>query len=842
MNPIDSRSWLTSAIVLTLGFFAMPTQAQIIPDATLPNNSIVLPNGNIFTIDGGTEAGTNLFHSFEEFSLPTGNEAFFDNALTIDNIITRVTGRNLSDIDGLIRANGTANLFLINPNGIQFGPNARLDIGGSFLGSTAESLLFEDGSFYSATEPNTSPLLTVNVPIGLQMGQNPAAIQVRGTGHNLAFIETSRNTFPPFTREANPSALTVQSGRTLALIGGDVFLEGGQLLAPKGRIEVGSVDSGRVSIAETESGFALDYEGAVNFRDIQLSQQAAVDASGAGEGGIYLTGRQISLLDGSVALIQNQESTPAGTIEAIASESLELMGTTPDGTIRSSLNTETDFDAAGDSANIQISTGRLLLDDGGQLISRTYGTGKAGNISVDASDSIEIIGTAPLNSRFFSSIFAIGSAGSFGNSGDVTISTGQLTILDGGIISAGAFGNGAAGSVTVRASESVELIGSDPIFESPSDINVGSFRSGNAGNLTIDSQRLVVRDGARVRASTIGNGNAGSITVNASQLVEVSGQSTIESSANFPSTINRVLGTSEGDSNPSGQAGGITVNAERLVVRDGGEVTVRNIGEANGGKLQVSANSILLDGEGSLSASTASGEGGNLSLDVSDLQLRNGSTLSAEAGGIGKGGNVTLETDTIALLEDSRINANAFEGAGGNIEISTSGLFVSPDSQITASSQFGVDGLVSVNSPVTEPSSGLVTLSSQPLNPNTQIQNSCEIALSNRFSITGNGGLPAGLAQPPSGQTVWRDIRLGEINSNFASNSVEAEVEVEVEAESPTPEMPLVEATGWRTNTRGQVELVAASSNSSHSSWQPHPECDRTVREPFRTNSVGDRS
>jgi filamentous hemagglutinin family protein len=161
------------------------TLAQISPDTTLgTQRSVVTPlNPQLDRIEGGATRGVNLFHSFQEFNVGNGRAAYFANPTGIENILSRVTGTNPSNIFGKLGVLGNANLFLINPNGILFGPNAQLDIGGSFFASTASSFKFPDESEFSATKPTAPPLLTVNVTPGLQWGASQPGATITNIGN-----------------------------------------------------------------------------------------------------------------------------------------------------------------------------------------------------------------------------------------------------------------------------------------------------------------------------------------------------------------------------------------------------------------------------------------------------------------------------------------------------------------------------------------------------------------------------------------------------------------------------------------------------------------------------------
>jgi len=196
--------------------------AQIIPDSSLgPESSRTVPNtiNNLPSdrITGGAIRGVNLFHSLREFNISEGRGAYFENPSGITNIFTRVTGGKSSNILGTLGVLGNGNLFLINPKGIIFGSNARLDLRGSFIGSTADSIVFNNGVEFSSTNLQTSPLLTVNIPAGLRFRENPGAIVNQSTALGKVNLPASAVPIPISDRVG----LAVDPGQTLALIGSE---------------------------------------------------------------------------------------------------------------------------------------------------------------------------------------------------------------------------------------------------------------------------------------------------------------------------------------------------------------------------------------------------------------------------------------------------------------------------------------------------------------------------------------------------------------------------------------------------------------------------------------------
>ncbi len=737
-------SLLTSGIVL-------PAIAQITSDGT--TDTKVKLDDSKYNIINGIQKGNNLFHSFKEFSIPTGGSATFNNSTDVVNIINRVTGGNISNLDGLIKANGNANLFLINPAGIVFGENARLDIGGSFLGTTAESILFEDGFEFSAINPQSEPLLTVSVPVGLQMGRSSADITVNNTGHQLTLGAGTQIT----NQDTSIVGLQVPSNQTFALVGGNLKFDGGVITTASGKVElsaVGNQDSpSQIGLQTINNRPSLTYDTVQPTGNIQLLQKSLVDVSGTGQGTIQIQGENLTLDNGSIVWLENRGNQQAGSINLNITNSIDLMGTAPNTTLRSGIYA--DVSSTGKGGDINVNTTEMKFMEGGSLQARTFSFGDSGKVNVDAS-TIKFI-----DSKSDSIIGTLGTRTSIGNgnSGDLTINTEVLSVNGGGAITTINFGaNGNTGNILINASELIEL----SVF--PSNNNDATITSsvvssmGNAGNIEINTPRLSLLGGAFIASSTFGAGNSSEIMVNASNSILLSG-SRVRSGRTEPSTINtrgtllppplrRRFGVPD---EVTGNAGSIIINTPKLSITDGAELTVSHQSVGNAGTLYVNADLISLDRNGRLSASTQSGEGGNIDINAADfLSLRRGGAINTEAKGVvGDGGNITINSPVIAGFENSDIVANAVEGMGGNINITTQGIFglefreeLTPESDITASSKFGVNGTVQINNISIDPSSGLVELPVALSDSSQEISSGCSSNSGSTFVATGRGGVP----------------------------------------------------------------------------------------------------
>ena len=823
LNKIKLAGCLGLVGAIALGMGDRAVAQSIIPDTTLGSESSrvnpVAPGVPVDQISGGAIRGSNWFHSFQKFNIDARREAFFQSPDAIKNIVTRVTGNERSNILGTLRVIGKANLFLINPNGISFGPNARLSLGGSFVATTANGIQFGDRGLFSAFNPEApAAILTVD----------PSA---------LLFNQISAQSIT----NRSQTGLQVPRDHSLLLVGGDVELTGGKLKAPRGRIELAGVaGSGVVGLQTEGNQLRLSIPDNVGRANISLNEKAGVDISVPKEtpveasngGSIQVQGRRVSVRDGSQMLATTSGANAAGTLTVNASESVEVLG-------GSQLLTQTED--TGSAGNLTIETGSLDVQDGSGISAATFGAGKGGNLLVIATESVELFGTdADANP---SGLFTTSTEGSSGNAGDLTIQTGTLIVQNGGQVSASTLGAGQGGKLFVN-SQSIKLSGTSSTGNPSALFTVAKDSTGSAGELTIQTGKLIVEDGAQVSASTFGNGQGrgGMLFINASEFIQLVGTSTNNEGSGLrvgtsnsgasgdikidtPKLIVQQGAIISARTLAQGEGGNLTINTGELIVQDRGQVSVSSEGGSKAGNIEVTARSIRLDNQGTITTETKSGEGGDITLKARDIVLRNNSNITATAGtdnAGGNGGNINIDTDVLVSAKNSDITANAFEGKGGNIRINTQGLFLSPDSDITASSERGIAGVVEINTPDVDPTSGLVNLPEAPP-ADTRLAQGCQPGGSqhkNQFIITGRGGLPPSPLEMLTPDAVQVDlVTLKPEGENRKNANVTSTT-------TATPE-PIVEATGWVVNAKGEVVLIAyAPTLTPHSSWQTSPKCD----------------
>ena len=818
-------SWLAigGAIITSLGNCA---NAQITPDNTLGNeNSNVTSTGSVDQIEGGATRGANLFHSFEEFSVDQGQAAYFTNPAGIENILSRVTGSNPSEILGTLGVSGgNANLFLINPNGIVFGPNARLDVGGSFVGTTANGIGLANGDMFSANPGDALPNQLLNV--------NPNA-----------FFFNQVAAQPIINRStAGGAGLEVPQGKSLLLVGGNVSLEGGRLQAPGGRVELGGLArSGNIGLSVAGDELRSSFPDQVQRADISLTNRARVNVAAGGGGSIAVNAQDLNLVEGSkleagitpTSKLGSVDSK-AGDIEINATEAITLAD-------QSIITNSVQPKAIGKGGDIHITAGSFSATNGSELFASTEGQGDAGNVTIEARDTVEFAGLAPnqFSSGAYSQVLSEGR----GEGGSISVEARSLSVTNGAVLATSTRGQENAGSVTIDVRDTVEFKGGDekgrdfPYSGAYSRVKAGG--EGQAGNINIKTGSLSVTNGAVLATSTRGQGNAGSVTIDVRDTVEFKGGDEKGRAFLYSGAYSQV------EQRGVGQAGDLTITTEQLIVRDRAKVTVSSTGSGNAGELRVEASSIRLENQGKIISETKAGQGGNIALQLQDLLLlREQSQISTTAGTAeagGDGGNIDIDSDFIVAVpgESSDITANAFAGNGGNIDIDAFSVFgieprelenpASNDiNDITASSELGLEGTIEIDTPDVDPSRGLVELPTVPVE--TEVAQACSPGSSQQqseFVVTGRGGLPPTPEEALSSDAIQVDW------VSLKPEAAEEQESKEAEENSPTsgssnPSVPnqIVEAQGWVTAPNGEVVLTASATPGQHpSSWLTPANC-----------------
>ncbi len=640
--------------------------------------------------------------------------------------------------------------------------------------------------------------------------------------------------------QINTNSLSLDNNSTLATStlglgdAGNVFINA-----------TGAVSLARNSDISSDvfSGTLLGLEG-VNGEVIDIIGAAAV-----GNGGdINIAAQSLSLSDESKLLTSTQGLGDAGNLSIQTSGAVTFTGNSfiLSGVVSNAFAGQVGADAVGKGGDLSIVAGFLTLDYS-TLATITAGLGNSGSIAVQAKDIF-----LTNNSLITSAVQQSG----IGNAGNIDIQTQSLSLTNGSQIRAAVErerdnlpgGQGKGGNISINASESIDLSGVSAdgfssALSTSSDrgasgtagniiVNTNNFRiadgavvnaltanSSNAGNITINANNFTATGGGQVITSTSSSGSAGSINLNIANNIDLSGsdRTFADRQAQFGTDIVRNQSASSGlfantALGSTGGGGSIFINAQQFNIAEGAGVSVDSRGQGNAGNLKLQASSITLDGGAFLSASTASGEGGNIDIQAQELLLlRRNSNINAAAGGTGNGGNIDLNATFIVApaTEDSNIIADAIAGNGGNINITTQGVFGIASrpaqtnlSDITASSELGIDGEVAIDNPDVDPSQGLVTLPVEVIDASNQIASSCtnDRQATNKFTVTGRGGLPPNPDNPLTNDAVLTDWATLEPTTNNAPPITKV---------NQQPPRAIVEAQGWIIDPQGRVVLTA---------------------------------
>jgi filamentous hemagglutinin family protein len=675
-------------------------QLELTPDTAgdRTTSTIVTPaSAEIDIIQGGARPanGINLFHSFEEFNVRENRGVYFEAPDGIENIFSRVTGTDPSDLLGTVGVIDPAlnlddaNLFLINPNGILFGPNVILNVQGSFVSTTADAVGFGDRGSFSATNPELpSELLTVNPSVFFFNQLNAAPIQ-----------STAQNLLIP--------------GRSGIFLGGDIVLNNSSIAALRNRLELGSVAGrGTVGINSNDGIFRLNFPTNTARGNVSLLNGSAIALLIDGE--LAINTHDLNLTNNSniisgITLVPGFEAAQAGDITIHATGDITFSD-------RSGVASGV-LGATARSGNIRVTGQNLFLINGSIIGSLSAGRGDAGDVDINIVDTVSLFGRASNNAA--SNIGSVvGSDADFsgvGNGGDVNLRARRVLLDDGASISStNSFAQGNAGNLRIRATDILRLT-------NRSNLQTETSGRGNAGNILIElTDQVILLSGSQITTATNGTGNAGRINIQANDRVLLSGADSLGNSSSIFASVNPAV-----DASRTRRAGNITIAVENgpLNLRNGTYIdsNVEAGAVGIGGNIFIDAESLsLLNGsqiqsilreENSISNTPgAQGRTGNITIITRDVFAargidRNGFSsgvfTSVGSGTVGDAGNIRLQNGSIAFNAARITSETLGRGDGGNIEITANSLTMLNGAQI-GSSTYGRGNAGSIDVDVRE--------------------------------------------------------------------------------------------------------------------------------------------
>lgn len=477
------------------------------------------------------------------------------------------------------------------------------------------------------------------------------------------------------------------------------------------------VTTATASVSETQRGGSIELRG----KDINLGANTSVSAAGT--------------VGGEIIIIADRLFTEATQLDT--------------------------FTDVGPGKGI-IFKGRILeLTDGSTMSTSTFGNGKAGDITITATDHVGLLGITGANpqgelnpSGVFSNSFGFFGQGAAGN---IVVTTPKLTLNEGRINTSTA-SSGQGGDVTIDAGiiemfgEFPNTFGSDFFFAirniHPSGIFTQTVGSefctgpcGDAGHISLTTNTLSMGNGSQLNSGTTNSGRGGNITVRSTRAMDLSGTLTDGSPVG-------IFSHSIGTSLDSETGGNISLTARQSIsVRDGAAVSASSAGPGDAGNISIDAGQQLNMEHSKITTEANQSKAGNINIQAIDLvRLVNGEISTSVRSGAGSGGNITIDPNVVSLQNNSTIFAQAMQGSGGNITITTPVFLQDPTSRVNADSQFGLNGSVTIQSPTSNLSGTVGQLAAKTSPPQVLLQNRC-VALAggdqSTFILAGRDALPS---------------------------------------------------------------------------------------------------